>query len=78
MTEPEKLRKEIVKLSQSYHNLGMTYTDFVEKCDNLINQFKKEIKYNCAESISKSVKDGKIKISNSQLITIINNIRKCT
>ena len=39
----EELRKEIVRLSQSYHNLGMCYVDFVEKCDELINQFKKDV-----------------------------------
>ena len=42
ISSAEELRKEIVRLSQSYHNLGMCYVDFVEKCDELINQFKKK------------------------------------
>jgi len=54
----EELRKEIVRLSQSYHNLGMCYIDLVEKCDELINQFKSDVcnqlKEDCVDNVMKN------------------------
>ena len=53
ISSAEELRKEIVRLSQSYHNLGMCYVDFVEKCDELINQFKSDVEQKTINRICK-------------------------